>query len=46
MSETHIFTDVDMPHGECFEFSGLRAGVLSMRKPGRDGPNELSLIHI
>jgi len=40
MSETHIFTDVDMPHGECFEFSGLRAGVLSMRKPGRDGPNE------
>ncbi len=40
MSETHIFTDVDMPHGEYFELSGLRAGVLSMRKPGREGPNE------
>jgi len=40
MSETHIFADVDMPHAQCFELSGLRAGVLSMRKPGRDGPNE------
>jgi serine/threonine protein phosphatase PrpC len=40
MSETHIFTDVDMPHGQYFSFPGLRAGVLSIRKPGREGPNE------
>jgi serine/threonine protein phosphatase PrpC len=40
VSETHIFTDVDMRQGEYFELSGLLAGVLSIRKPGRDGPNE------
>lgn len=40
MSEIHIFTDVDMPHGERFELPGVEAGILSLRKPGRDGPNE------
>ncbi len=40
MSEIHIFTDVDMQRGERFELPGVLAGLLSMRKPGRDGPNE------
>jgi serine/threonine protein phosphatase PrpC len=40
VSENHIFTDVDMLRGERYELPGLLAGVLSMRKPGRDGPNE------
>lgn len=40
MSEVHIFTDVDMQRGERFEPPGVRACVLSIRKPGRDGPNE------
>lgn len=40
MTESHIFTDVDMSHGERFEFCGGEAVVLSIRKPGRDGPNE------
>ena len=40
MSETHIFTDVDMPHGQYFELPGLLVGVLSTRKPNREGRNE------
>lgn len=40
MTETHIFTDVDMRRGEHFELPGAVASVLSIRKPGRDGPNE------
>jgi serine/threonine protein phosphatase PrpC len=40
LSEIHIFTDVDMQRGERFELPGVLAGVLSIRKPGRDGPNE------
>lgn len=40
MTETHIFTDVDMRCGERFELPGAVVGVLSIRKPGRDGPNE------
>jgi serine/threonine protein phosphatase PrpC len=36
----HIFTDVDMRRGERFELPGAFAGVLSIRKPGRDGPNQ------
>ncbi len=40
MSEVRIFTDVDMQRGERFELPGVVAGVLSIRKPGRDGPNE------
>ena len=40
MSEVHIFTDVDMQRGERFELPGVLAGVLSVCKPGRDGPNE------
>lgn len=40
MNETHIFTDVDMAHGERFDLGAGEAVVLSIRKPGRDGPNE------
>ncbi len=40
MSETHIFTDVDMRRGERFILPGVQAGVLSVRRPGREGPNE------
>ena len=40
MSEVHIFTDVDMRRGERFELPAVHAGVISIRKPGRDGPNE------
>lgn len=40
MSKAHIFTDVDMARGERFELGGGEAVVLSIRKPGRDGPNE------
>ena len=40
MSEAHIFTDVDMARGERFELGGGEAVVLSLSKPGRDGPNE------
>jgi serine/threonine protein phosphatase PrpC len=40
VTETHIFADVDMRRGEHFELPGVVAGVLSIRKPGRDGPNE------
>ncbi len=40
MSKPHIFTDVDMAQGQRFELGGCEAVVLSIRKPGRDGPNE------
>ena len=40
MSEAHILTDVDMAQGERFELGGGEAVVLSLSKPGRDGPNE------
>ena len=40
MSEIHIFKDVDMTKCEYFELPGARAAVLSIRKPGREGPNE------
>jgi serine/threonine protein phosphatase PrpC len=40
VSQSHIFTDVDMRQGEHFELPRLEAGVLSIRKPGRTGPNE------
>ncbi|MBW1832406.1 MAG: protein phosphatase 2C domain-containing protein [Deltaproteobacteria bacterium] len=40
MSEAHILTDVDMARGERFELGGGEAVVLSLSKPGRDGPNE------
>ncbi|HSN82021.1 MAG TPA: protein phosphatase 2C domain-containing protein [Polyangiales bacterium] len=40
MSETHIFTDVDTTRGERFELGAGEAVVLSIPKPGRDGPNE------
>lgn len=40
MSETHIFTDVDMTEGERFELGAAEAVVLSIPKPGRDGPNQ------
>ena len=38
VSQSHIFTDVDMRQGEHFALPGLEAGVLSIRKPGRDRP--------
>ena len=40
MSEAHILTDVDMARGERFELGGGEAVILSLSKPGRDGPNE------
>lgn len=40
MSETHIFTDVDTTRGERFELGAGEAVVLSIPKPGREGPNE------
>ncbi len=40
MSEAHILTDVDMARGERFELGGGEAVVLSISKPGRDGPNQ------
>ena len=40
MSEAHILADVDMARGERFELGGGEAVVLSLAKPGRDGPNE------
>ena len=40
MNETHIFTDVAMTQGERFELGTGEAVVLSIPKPGRDGPNE------
>jgi len=40
VTEPHIFVDVDMSHGERFEFGGGQAVAISVRKPGRDGPNE------
>ncbi|MGD8608422.1 MAG: protein phosphatase 2C domain-containing protein [Myxococcales bacterium] len=40
MSEIHIFTDVDMTQGERFELGTGEAVVVSIPKPGRDGPNE------
>jgi len=40
VSEAHIFADVDMARGERFELAGAEAVVLSLSKPGRDGPNE------
>ncbi|MBW2224947.1 MAG: protein phosphatase 2C family protein [Deltaproteobacteria bacterium] len=40
MSEAHVLTDVDMARGERFELGGGEAVVLSLSKPGRDGPNE------
>jgi len=40
VSATHIFTDVDMTRGEQFELGAGEAVVLSIPKPGREGPNE------
>ena len=40
MSEAHIFLDVDMARGERLQLGGGEAVVRSLRKPGRDGPNE------
>ena len=40
MTEAHIFTDVDMARSERFELGSCEVVVFSMRKPGRDGPNE------
>jgi hypothetical protein len=40
VSEAHILADVDMARGERFELGGGEAVVLSLAKPGRDGPNE------
>ncbi|MFZ1865168.1 MAG: PP2C family serine/threonine-protein phosphatase [Polyangiales bacterium] len=40
MNETHIFTDVAMTQGERFELGAGEAVVLSIPKPGQDGPNE------
>ncbi len=40
MSEAHILTDVDMARGERFELGSGEAVMLSLSKPGRDGPNE------
>ena len=40
MSDSHIFTDVDLSQSECFAFAGGEAAVLSARKPDREGPNE------
>lgn len=40
MSEIHIFTDVDITQGERFELGAGEAVVLSIPKPGREGPNE------
>ena len=40
MSDAHIFVDVDMAQGARFELAGGEAVVLSLSKPGRDGPNE------
>ncbi len=40
MSATHIFTDVDMKDGERLELGAIEAVVLSIPKPGRQGPNE------
>jgi len=40
VTKAHIFADVDMERGERFELGGCEAVVLSLRKPGRDGPNE------
>ncbi len=40
MSEAHIFADVDMARCERFELGGGEAAVMSIRKPGREGPNE------
>lgn len=40
MIETHIFQDVDMKRGQCFDLGAAEAAVLSLAKPGRDRPNE------
>ena len=40
MNEVHVFEDVDMARGERFRLGACEAVVLSIRKPGRDGPNE------
>ncbi len=40
MIETHIFRDVDMERGQCFDLGAAEAAVMSLAKPGRDGPNE------
>ncbi len=40
MIEIHIFQDVDMQRGQSFDLGTAEAAVLSLAKPGRDGPNE------
>jgi serine/threonine protein phosphatase PrpC len=40
VSEIHVFVDVDMTQGERFELGAGEAVVLSIPKPGREGPNE------
>lgn len=40
MTKAHIFADVDMARGERFELGDCEAAVISLRKPGREGPNE------
>jgi serine/threonine protein phosphatase PrpC len=40
VSEAHILADVDMARGERFAIGAAEAVVLSLSKPGRDGPNE------
>jgi len=40
VNETRIFTGVDVAHGERFDLGSCEAVVLSVMKPGREGPNE------
>jgi serine/threonine protein phosphatase PrpC len=40
VTEAHVFADVDMARGERLKLGGGEAVVLSIPKPGRDGPNE------
>lgn len=40
MIEIHIFQDVDMERGQRFDLGAAEAAVMSVAKPGREGPNE------
>lgn len=40
MTYTHVFRDADLGGAAEFELPGFEAVVCSVRKPGRDGPNE------
>jgi serine/threonine protein phosphatase PrpC len=40
VTETRIFTGVDVANGERFDLGSCEAVVLSLMKPGREGPNE------